>query len=65
MCQECALPSMATYWHIGDTTMRFGSVTPRSVNGENSELIFFPEREGTGNRRSKACVSSGCAETHT
>src|SRR5438477_12776378 len=29
------------YWHIGDTTMRLGSITPRISNGVNSlELMF-------------------------
>jgi hypothetical protein len=27
------LPSSAEYWHIGETTMRLGSVTPPRVMG--------------------------------
>src|SRR6476620_2784305 len=34
-CQSVAQPSTAEYWHIGDTTMRFGSVSSRSVSGSN------------------------------
>src|ERR1700733_11702418 len=32
-CQSLALPSTALYWHIGDTAMRFSSVTPPMVIG--------------------------------
>src|SRR3954463_14851051 len=32
-CQSLMLPSSAEYWHIGETTMRLGSVTPPSVMG--------------------------------
>jgi hypothetical protein len=28
------------YWHIGDTTMRFGNVRPRMVMGENRTLAI-------------------------
>src|SRR5436305_1607341 len=35
-CQSVMLPSSAEYWHIGDTTMRFGSVMPPSSMGVNS-----------------------------
>ena len=34
MCQSVAQPSTAEYWHIGDTTMRFASVSLRSLKGE-------------------------------
>ncbi len=34
MCQSFANPSTLEYWHIGDTTMRFRKVTPRSASGE-------------------------------
>jgi hypothetical protein len=27
------------YWHIGETTIRLGSVSPRSVMGENRTLV--------------------------
>src|SRR5439155_25733779 len=30
------MPSRAEYWHIGDMTMRFGKVVPRSSSGVNS-----------------------------
>jgi hypothetical protein len=29
------------YWHIGDTTTRFGKVRPRRVIGENRTLAIF------------------------
>src|SRR4029077_20425188 len=38
-CHEVALPSSAQYWHMGETTIRFGSVTPRIARGEKSLLI--------------------------
>src|SRR5258706_8378369 len=41
-CQSFMLPSSAEYWHIGDTAMRFGSVTAPSSSGSNSL--------GSGNR---------------
>src|SRR6185503_9961877 len=31
-CQSLANPSWLEYWHIGETTMRWGSVRPREVN---------------------------------
>jgi hypothetical protein len=33
-----ATPSLALYWHIGDTTMRFGTVRSASFIGENNAL---------------------------
>src|SRR5882672_7320656 len=41
-CQSVMRPCSAEYWHIGDTTMRLGSVTPPSRIGVNSL--------GSGNR---------------
>src|SRR3984957_4260818 len=40
-CQSLAEPSLEFYWHIGDTTTRLGSVSPRSVMGENRTLAIF------------------------
>jgi hypothetical protein len=34
-CQSVTVPSLDEYMHIGDTTTRFGMVTPRSVIGAN------------------------------
>src|SRR6266436_7951643 len=34
-CQSLASPSFAEYWHIGEITTRFLSVTPRSDIGVN------------------------------
>src|SRR5436853_7060540 len=48
-CQSFMLPSSAEYWHIGDTAMRFGSVTPPRSNGVKSL--------GGGNRNSLFCKS--------
>src|SRR6185436_9651997 len=35
-CQSVIAPSSAEYWHMGDTTMRLGSVTPPSWIGVKS-----------------------------
>src|SRR5690348_3261601 len=40
-CQSLAVPSVELYWHIGETTTRFGSVRPRMVIGEHSALVIF------------------------
>src|SRR5580658_9297119 len=40
-CQSFAEPSLELYWHIGDTTTRLGSVSPRSVIGENRTLAIL------------------------
>src|SRR6185295_8796551 len=39
-CQSVAEPWSEAYWHIGDTTMRFGNVRPRMVIGENKALVM-------------------------
>ena len=39
MCHALARPSLAEYWHMGETTIRLGKVTLRSVIGENSALM--------------------------
>src|SRR5258708_39154048 len=54
-------PSSAEYWHIGETTMRFGRVTPpswmgvKSLGGGNRDSFFrkglsqrFGKRHGAG-----------------
>ena len=41
MCHAVASPRSAEYWHIGETTMRLGSVTLRSVSGEKSALMDY------------------------
>src|SRR5665213_3409111 len=50
-CQSLAEPLLELYWHIGETTTRFGSVSPRMMRGENSTLAivrisFWWEGEG-------------------
>src|SRR5580698_9182967 len=39
-CQSFAEPLSELYWHIGETTMRFGNVSPRMVIGENRALLI-------------------------
>src|SRR5271157_5092720 len=39
-CQSFAEPSSELYWHMGETTMRFGNVSPRMVIGENRALLI-------------------------
>ena len=36
MCQSVAEPFSDMYWHMGETTMRFGSVTEPRVKGVKS-----------------------------
>src|SRR2546426_12597580 len=54
-CQSFMQPSSAEYWHIGETTMRLGSVTPpswmgvKSLGSGNRDSFFrkgLPERLG-------------------
>src|SRR5437868_3789423 len=35
-CQSLANPSVAEYWHIGDTTQRLRNATSRNCKGEKS-----------------------------
>src|SRR5215467_14534393 len=39
-CQSLAEPLSELYWHIGDTTTRLGSVSPRRVIGEKRTLTI-------------------------
>src|SRR5471032_1870679 len=39
-CQSLAEPLVELYWHIGETTTRFGRVRPRMVIGENRMLAM-------------------------
>ena len=39
MCQGCANPSGAEYWHIGDITIRFRTVNPLMQSSEKSALM--------------------------
>src|SRR5258707_14537235 len=54
-CQSVMRPSCAEYWHIGDTTMRFGRVIPpswigvKSLGSGNGNPFLgkdFPQRPG-------------------
>ncbi|MNT03072.1 hypothetical protein D3C72_1375910 [compost metagenome] len=38
-CQGWGTPSMAEYWHMGATTMRFFSVSGPTARGVNSRLM--------------------------
>src|SRR5579862_7886361 len=40
-CQSLAEPLLELYWHIGETTTRFGNVSPRIVSGENRTLAIL------------------------
>ena len=59
MCQSFGRPSVAEYWHMGETTTRFASVMPRSRNGWNIG--------GTGRvtSASKPCARTSCATTRS
>src|SRR3954452_15560274 len=51
-CQSFAEPCLELYWHIGETTMRLGSVRPRSCNGAKSALVIrWEEWVGGSDRR--------------
>ena len=39
-CQSVAQPSIAEYWHIGETTMRLRNRTPRRSMESNSANQF-------------------------
>src|SRR6266403_1013758 len=63
-CQSFMQPSSAEYWHIGETAMRLGSVTPpswmgvKSLGSGNRDSSFrkgLPERPGK--RRSAGLVA--------
>src|SRR2546425_8271001 len=60
-------PSSATYWHIGETTMRLGSVMPpswiglKSLGSANLDLPFrerAPESLGKGRRARLVAVDA-------
>jgi hypothetical protein len=40
MCQSSATPSLALYWHIGETAMRLASWRSASFIGENRALVM-------------------------
>jgi hypothetical protein len=39
-CQSSATPSLALYWHIGETAMRLASWRSASFIGENRALVM-------------------------
>ena len=52
-CQSSGVPSSAEYWHIGETTTRFGSTSSRRRNGVNIG--------GGGGAAGDVDAASGCA----
>ena len=50
-CQSVAQPCSAEYWHIGETTIRLRSATPRSVMGSNRCMGVLPAAGGPGAAR--------------
>ncbi len=72
-CQSFGTPSVAEYWHIGETTTRLASVMPRSWNGWNiggtGERVSTSKpcrparrrpRHGRPRRRIRARAARGC-----
>src|SRR4051794_32250866 len=57
-CQSDATPSLALYWHIGETTIRLASSSPASRIGENKAL-------GMWLRFRQFCRSEGGNADHT
>lgn len=55
MCQSVANPCSAEYWHMGETTTRFGRTRLRSVIGEKRALITCPEV--CGNRAALCAIA--------
>src|SRR5690349_7032856 len=55
-CQSVMEPSSALYWHIGETTTRFGSVMPPSWMGVKSLGC------GNGDSLFSECFSQGLCE---
>src|SRR3546814_1951613 len=41
ICKAVASPLLAEYWHIGDTTMRLGNVSPRKTRGSKRCAILL------------------------
>ena len=50
-CQSLAEPSSAEYWHIGDTMMRFASVSPRKLIGVKRLLMRLVRGKDRGGMR--------------
>jgi hypothetical protein len=59
-CQSVGKPLIAEYWCIGGTTMRFFSVTPRIVIGENSSV---PDMIPSPSARHR-CPGKGAGRPH-
>src|SRR6185437_680506 len=59
-CQSLAEPLLELYWHIGETTTRFGRVSPRMVRGENRTLAIlrFPFSRNFERVQCQACMAT-------
>src|SRR5277367_4864873 len=61
ICQSSATPSLALYWHIGETAMRLASSRSASFIGENRALVMADHMLGGGGRVSgSAAMPSAC-----
>ena len=63
-CQSVAAPSSAEYWHIGETTIRLGSATPRSDKGWNRALMGLGTSSGVVLRPDAALLRIVEREAH-
>ena len=57
-CQSFAKPSSLEYWHMGETTMRLRSVTPRNFIGWNNNRVMHAALPRHG--ESQGPLSSRC-----
>src|SRR3984885_15516537 len=56
MCQSSATPSLALYWHIGETAMRLASSRSASFIGENSALVMIAHMlAGSSQKYDRSC----------
>src|SRR5215471_10938629 len=62
-CQSDALPSLAEYWHMGDTAMRLGTSIGPSLRGEKrfgtAKTLLDDEREAVA-ENIRPSVASQC-----
>ena len=57
-CQSSANPSTEEYWHIGETTMRLRSVTPRIMQGDSRDHVDLRRMDDRKARRGLLLESS-------
>src|ERR1700722_19378479 len=58
MCQSSATPSLALYWHIGETAMRLASWRSASFIGEKRALVMTDHMWGGFLRYNFACLKA-------